>query len=168
MVAQTNASVVDPYMKGPLLQGAHPPCQQTRLADPSVKSDGGANQVAHIHPVTILRARYPHDRGGWFALPCDPWDVPREIFDDENTAYAWYEETGVQSFGGRYGGLKAPVPVGIGVSPSEANEDLIAVLRTMEPFRRFGPSADGTHSYDYEITWPNGERTEVSLWDRSV
>jgi hypothetical protein len=105
-----------------------------------------SGQEDDIDPVTIVAARCPAEAGRWFALPCEPWDVPPDIFDDENTAYAWYENTGLWSFSGRYGGATSPLPLGVGRTPSGAYSDLARRLRGMEPVRRAGFSW-------YEFRW---------------
>ena len=87
--------------------------------------------------------------------------MPRDIFDDENVAYAWYENAGVWHFGGIYGGAIGRVPVGVGKTPSIAFEDLIARLRRSKPVRS-SPAPE-----DYEVAWPDGHRTEVRLYDRA-
>jgi len=122
-----------------------------------------------IDPVTLVHARYPPDGARWLALPCEPWDVPRDIFDDDNVAFAWYENAGIQSFGGRYGGLTAAVPVGTGSTPSEAYEDLVRRVSAMQPFRTFptGASGPSARASDYHLLWPDGQTTIVSCYNAS-
>jgi hypothetical protein len=113
-----------------------------------------------VRPVTVVMARYPFENKGWLALPCEPWDVPRDIFDDENTAFAWYENAGLMYFQGEYGGVTAAVPVGIGATPSTAYDDLGERIAALQPVRIFNTSAREP-SYLYEISWPGGQTTLV-------
>jgi len=116
-----------------------------------------------VDPVTLVRARYSLPSGSWLALPNDPWDAPREIFDDDNVAYGWYENAGLTDFNGAYGGKTANVPVGVGKTPQEAYEDLIRRLRDMEPVRRWDPTLDGGFIWEYEVAWPGGRQSTVEL-----
>jgi len=90
-------------------------------------------------------------------------DTPREIFDDDNVAYGWYENSGLMTFHGTYGGQTANVPVGVGKTPQRAYEDLIRKLREMEPVRRWDPTLDGGFIWQYEISWPGGRLSTVEL-----
>lgn len=109
----------------------------------------------YIRPVTILRARY--GPSNWLALPIEPWETPRNPFEDDNVAFAWYEHAGLQSFNGAYGGVTAPVPIGVGHTPNEAHEDLYRRLQAIPP-------ASGNDRYSlYLLFWPDGRTTEVSI-----
>jgi len=116
-----------------------------------------------VDPVTLVPVRYSLREGSWLALPNDPWDTPREIFDDDDLAYGWYENAGLTHFNGAYGGKTANVPVGVGKTPQEAYEGLIRRLRDMEPVRRWDPTPDGGFIWEYEVDWPGGRRSTVNL-----
>ena len=107
--------------------------------------------MGFVDPMTIVSDRYCgtySDRGLWLAFPCDPWDAPKEPFDDDTTAREWWETV--------------QVPIGGGSTPDEACLDLIKRLVAIRPDNVNGPNAgDETYMWTWRIRWPKGNQNVV-------
>jgi len=107
-----------------------------------------------VSPMSVVPDRYGgtySERGLWTAFPCDPWDIPREPFEDDITAREWWERIKVPIV------RKGPLPIGGGSTPDEACLDLIERLVAVEPDRVHGPNPDdGKYMWTWLIRWPDG------------
>ena len=76
--------------------------------------------------------------------------VPHAFVEDENAAYSWLRSRGT-------------FPIGFGQTPDDAYADLIRRLLALEPARRFEPTLDGGYSLEWELEWPDGQRSSTEF-----
>jgi hypothetical protein len=109
------------------------------------------HRMGFVQPMSVVPDRYGgtySKRKPWLAFPCDPWDVPREPFEDDTTAREWWG--------------RVDVPIGGGSTPNEACLNLIESLVAIRPEHVYGPNA-GHQKYlwTWEIRWPDGNHNVV-------
>lgn len=100
-------------------------------------------RMQFVFPISIVQDRYGgtySERGPWLAFPCEPWEVPRDPFDDDTTARNWWSA--------------ARLPIGGGRTPDEACGDLVERLFETPPNQASGPKGgEDTYMWTWRIRW---------------